>query len=156
MNAGWERQDQKGVSIMRKSMIVYLALVLIIALCSCDRQVSEVSIDYGDSKIYSNQDMDDAISVIKATFAEFDGCTLYSLQYAGDEVCKDNIEYCRSLAEDENIEAGNIRECIVFNSSFQSPKNGGGAWEADTEYTWTWFLAKGEDGDWVLLTYGYC
>ena len=37
------------------------------------------------------------------------------------------------------------------------PVNGGGAWEADREYTgWSWLLVREEDGgDWELLTAGY-
>ena len=70
--------------------------------------------------------------------------------YAGDETCEESLPYCQSLSEEQGI-----TQCIVFGSSFRSPRNGGGAWTANAEYTWTWYLAKGAAGDWVLLTYGY-
>ena len=41
-------------------------------------------------------------------------------------------------------------------SDFHSPAEGGGAWAPDEEYTdWQWWLAGTEDGDWVLVTWGY-
>ena len=46
-------------------------------------------------------------------------------------------------------------QCIMFDSSFRSPKEGGGAWEPDTEYTWSWWLARSDGGEWKLMTWGY-
>ena len=46
-------------------------------------------------------------------------------------------------------------QCIAFDSSFHSPENGGGAWEANEEYTWSWWLARSEGGKWKLMTWGY-
>ena len=34
-------------------------------------------------------------------------------------------------------------------------KNGGGAWNANEEYTWSWWLARSEGGTWKLMTWGY-
>ncbi len=133
---------------MNKPLIVSVVLLMLLSLCSCASE--NVTIDYGESKLYSNDDMDAAIQVIRETFDTFDGCKLYSLSYAGDETCEESLPYCQSLSEEQEI-----TQCIVFGSSFRSPRNGGGAWTANAEYTWTWYLAKGAAGDWVLLTYGY-
>ena len=46
-------------------------------------------------------------------------------------------------------------QCIAFESSFRSPINGGGAWIANSEYNWLWWLARSENGDWKLMTWGY-
>lgn len=46
-------------------------------------------------------------------------------------------------------------QCIMFDSSFRSPKNGGGAREADFEYSWSWWLDRSEGGKWKLMTLGY-
>ena len=52
--------------------------------------------------------------------------------------------------------AGDFTQCIMFKSDFHSPKNGGGAWNADAEYTdWQWWLARADGGEWRLLTWGY-
>ena len=55
--------------------------------------------------------------------------------------------------KDSNKEA--FTQCIAFESSFRSPKKGGGAWEANEEYTWSWWLARSEGGEWNLMTWGY-
>ena len=34
-------------------------------------------------------------------------------------------------------------------------KKGGGAWNANEEYTWAWWLVRSEGGDWKLMTWGY-
>lgn len=46
-------------------------------------------------------------------------------------------------------------QCIAFNSSFRSPKKGGSTWQANEEYTWQWWLARSEGGEWKLMTFGY-
>lgn len=135
---------------MKKIVCVCLLLFLLLSLGACSQSKRDVTIDYGNSEQYTNQEMDRAITVIKDKFLDLKDCVLHSLQYAGDEVCNDNIEYCNSLDQNEDF-----TECMVFHSSFQSPPNGGGAWEANRTYTWDWYLAKNGNGDWILLTYGY-
>lgn len=109
-----------------------------------------VAINYGQSGMYSSYEIDDAVNVVLEKFSEFDGCTLYSLTYAGDKVSRENLEYSNSLADDANYV-----DCMVLESSFRSPKDGGGSWKPDTLYTWSWYLAREKDGDWVLLSNGY-
>ena len=104
---------------------------------------------------YSKEEIDSAIEIIKKQFASFEGCELHSLSYMPDEECNnaDNIEWMNDLRTEDNKEA--FTQCIAFKSSFRSPKNGGGAWEANEEYTWSWWLARCEGGEWKLMTWGY-
>ena len=83
-------------------------------------------------------------------FGDFDGCVLRTLEYAGDDVSAGELEYYRGVGRE-------LAQCAVFTSSFHSPVNGGGAWEADRAYTgWSWLLVREEEGgDWELLTAGY-
>lgn len=65
-----------------------------------------------------------------------------------------------SLREDGSItvtnESAEFTQCIEFVSDFHSPKAGGGAWEMDYEYTaWQWWLARTDNGEWNLITWGY-
>lgn len=137
---------------MKKVIAIILSLCFVTLYgCSESGKINNVSVDYGKSKIYSQQDMDSAIDVIKKEFSTWEGCELHSITYAGDAICKDNIGYCNDLEEDAGYD-----ECIVFESSFHSPKGGGGAWEPDEEYTgWSWYLARKDNGTWALLTWGY-
>ena len=45
-------------------------------------------------------------------------------------------------------------ECIVYRTEFRSPIFGGGAWNANSRYDWSWYLARVGDGPWELLTWG--
>ena len=129
---------------MRRIFALLLAACLIF-LCGCS-----VYVDYGSSELYSRADIDAAVLEVRMAFARMEGCRLISLQYAGDDTCRKNLEYAQGLAKDRDI-----RECLVFNSVFLSPVHGGGAWEPASRYTWTWTLGRSPGGRWILLTYGY-
>ena len=58
--------------------------------------------------------------------------------------------------EEANDAKETFTQCIMFTSSFHSPVKGGGAWEADEEYTdWQWWLGRADGGEWKLMTWGY-
>lgn len=134
---------------MKKFKIYSLLLIclIVLTLCSCSN-ADNAQIDYGKSEIYSQEDMESAVNLIKEDFSEMKGCKLYSLTYAGDEESKENLEYYNSLDKD------NFDQCIVFSAHFRSPLTGGGAWEKNQEYYWNWILVREKDGKWVVLTKG--
>lgn len=67
----------------------------------------------------------------------------------------DNIVWMNDLRAPDDMQE-TFTECIAFTSEFHSPKKGGGAWNADTEYTgWKWWLARSDGGEWKLMTWGY-
>jgi hypothetical protein len=137
---------------MKKTFAVILSLFLVI-LCGCSKSgnISNVTVDYGKSEIFTQQDMDSAISAINKKFTSWSGCELHSITFTSDSICEDNVGNCNGLRE-----GANFNECIVFDSSFHSPKNGGDGWEPDNEYTgWSWCLARKDNGAWELLSWGY-
>ena len=75
-----------------------------------------VKVDLGTSELYSESDLNDAAEAIKKQFLEFEGCTLHSLTYAGDERSNKEAEY--HISHDIIYD-----EYAVFDSSFHSPKN---------------------------------
>ena len=140
---------------MKKAGIALVTFMCSVVLAACSAgNTTEVEINYGSSTIYTQEDMDAAIQVIQDQFKTWEGCELHSLTYGSDEAC--NVE---TIAWMNDLEAANgadetFTQCIMFESSFRSPKNGGGAWEPDTEYTWQWWLARSEGGEWKLMTWG--
>ena len=142
---------------MKKMMTIVLCFLLTFSAVGCESSATKnVKIDYGTSDIYTEKDMNDAIHKIKETFKSMDGCELHSLSYASDEVCTDeeNIAWLNNLrSADEHTQI--FTQCMMFDSSFRSPKKGGGAWEPDEEYTWSWWLARSEGGEWKLMAWGY-
>lgn len=90
--------------------------------------------DYGESSIYSRQDMDEAITVILDYFKTFEesGCVLHSIRYAGDSCSGgENIGWMNDLSKDGTV----YTQCIEFLSDYHSPKEDAGAWNPDSEYT---------------------
>lgn len=142
---------------MKKLTAIVLCFALMFSFVGCGKgKTKNVKIDYGTSSIYTKEEMDEAIEKIKEHFESMDGCELYSLSYSSDDVCidKENIEWINELKRaDDNSQV--FTQCIMFNSSFRSPLKGGGGWDANEECTWSWWLARSEDGEWKLMAWGY-
>lgn len=60
-------------------------MTLMFVLTGCPGNVENVVIDNGDSKLYTTEEIDDVVDLVKDEFKTLDGCTLYTLSYAGDE-----------------------------------------------------------------------
>ena len=90
---------------MKKIITVMLCIVLVLLFAGCgkDGDTSKVEIDYGTSSVYSKEEIDSAIEIIKKQFALFEGCELHRLSYMTDEECNnaDNIEW---MPDDFDIE----------------------------------------------------
>ena len=141
---------------MKKIIAFFAAAIMALGLAACDinkGNIDNVDIDYGNSDIYSKADMDSAIKLIKDEFTDFNGCELHSISYSSDECnIEENINWMNDIAHG-NYE---FTECIMFVSDFHSPKNGGACWNPDYEYTnWQWWLARAENEEWNLMTWGY-
>lgn len=139
---------------MKKCLAFFAAVMMMtLGLAACGGSTKDVDIDYGKSDIYSKSDMDAAIEVIEKEFAGWEGCELHSISYTSDACNSEkNIEWMNDLGDENTV----FTQCIEFVSDFHSPKAGGGAWNADSEYTdWQWWLARTDNGEWTLMTYGY-
>lgn len=117
---------------------------------------TNIKIDYGTSSIYTKAEMDAAIELIKKEFSTWDGCELHSISYSTDDACSEsNIVWMNEIEKATDAEE-TFTQCIMFKSDFHSPLNGGSGFNPDEEYTdWQWWLARSEDGQWKLMTYGY-
>lgn len=102
-----------------------------------------------DSIMYTQDEIQDAITVIQQDFAEeFDGCTLTSIAYAGDEVSQKHIEWA---------ERNHADEVIVLISSFDVDASGGdGSLNPNSTYDdWLWILVRNNGGTWQHVDHGY-
>ena len=133
---------------MKKIILIVLSVVLGIALILT---FIPVVIDCGESVLYTKEDRQSAARLISDTVNSFEGCKLYAVKYEGDEVSQKNLEYCNSLAAD----GVTYSESIVFTSYFRSPIFNAGAWNPNDLYSWSWYLARTNGGEWEILTYGY-
>ncbi len=125
-----------------------LAALMSLAGIAC-AQETKAPINYGESKLYTNEEIDAAAEVIMAEFSGWEGCEMHLLEYAGDAQSLNELEYIQ-----ENYQEP-YDECMVFISAFRSPKEAYAAWEADQEYVWSWCLARADKGEWKALTWGW-
>lgn len=124
---------------------------------SFSSNLTDVKIDYANSSMYSEEDMNDAIQVILKEFNGWKGCELHSVSYGSDEDCMGNLEWMQKI-ENANDNKEKFDECIMFKSDFHSPKNEEdcGGLNPDYEYTdYQWWLARSKGGEWKLMTWGY-
>lgn len=144
---------------MKRMIVICLLLASLVVLPGCGaKPKSGAVIDYGSSALYTKEDMDAAISLIKKEFDTWEGCELHSIRYASDEQCNaENLTWMNEL-EDANDAKEQFTQVIAFASDFHSPRKNTGstAWNEDTEYTdWQWWLARADGGEWKLMTWGY-
>ncbi len=113
----------------------------------------EVSIDYGTSEIYTEQDLRDAVIRIKCRFAFWGNVDLKSIRYAGDEaVSEEKLKWLNELEP----QAGYTQAAMFF-TDFHTPADfTQNVFTADTDYTdYQWWLARKAGGGWDIVTFAY-
>ena len=140
-------------------LIFAVTFTFIIDHAEASGDMSKVRIEYGHSEIFTREDMDSAISIIKEQFNKWDGCELHSIRYTDDDYCntENNVDWMNDLAESRGYKPI-FTQCIAFFSDFHSPKDSSAqsSLNIDSEYTdWSWYLARTDGGDWRLMTFGY-
>lgn len=113
----------------------------------------EVTIDYGTSEKYTEDELKDAVIQIKCKFAFWGDVDLKSIKYAGDEAVTDeNLAWMNELDPDANY-----TQVVEFLMDFHTPENVGElTLNADFDYTdFQWWLARTSDGGWDVVSFGY-
>ena len=144
-----------------------LLLVACLALSACGKAAESPAypIELGSSRLFTQQELEDAVLLVQMEFATWDGCEMHRIAYAGDELCtQENLDWLNELAaaREESDPLGEDRlqftRCACFVSDFHSPveEHEAEAWIHDYEYTdWQWWLGCTADGEWYLMTWGY-
>ena len=155
---------------MKKLFSLILAASALLALASCVEKKSEpasppeVVVDLGASSLYTQEELNAAVLMIRDKFASFAGdCELHSIRYAGDDANnEENLEWLNSLREARsNIPPEDVGKQYVqvaeFLMDFHSPvKEGPYTWELDMEYKdYQWWLARLDGGSWEIVSWGY-
>lgn len=115
-------------------------------------RMAGADINLGESDIYSEENLQSAADVIINVIGGWLSVEqVYDITYCGDELSADNLDYCKMLRDK------NYTQCVVFKSDFltsDSAENEG--FNSNSRYDdWMWYLAKTDDGEWELLTWGY-
>ena len=112
----------------------------------------DVTIDYGTSDIYTEDDLKDAVIQIECKFAFWGNVDLKSIKYAGDEAVTDeNLKWMNELAPDAKY-----TQVAEFLMDFHTPEDVGElTFNANFDYKdFQWWLARTDDGGWEIVTFG--
>ena len=85
--------------VKKKRLLTIAVSVLTVILIFTCINLWPASIDYGSSEIYSREDMNDAIALIKDKFYSWEGCKLYSIYYTDDSFCQRELTSYHLLLE---------------------------------------------------------
>ena len=154
--------------IFKTMLCLMSASVVIFVLSACGTKTAapapEVAIDLGASSLYTQEELNAAVLMIRDKFASFAGdCELHSVRYAGDAANNgENLEWLNSIREVRSDippeDAGKkYVQVAEFLSDFHSPvEEGPYTWELDMEYRdYQWWLGRLEDDRWEIVTWGY-
>ena len=134
---------------MKRIICLFLLLVLVFTGCGRGGDASEVQVITGESAIFTQREIEDAMEVAMNYFRkEFDGCTMIKITYDEERSCKAAMEWARQYGADK---------AIVLYSSFDVDASGSdGSLNPNSTYiNWQWVLTRDAGGDWVLRTWGY-
>ena len=143
----------------------FLAMAFAFMILTFSTQVyaEDISVDYGDSNVFTKREMDCCIDLIEKELNDW-SCKLKSVRYVGDAVSNsaENIKYVNELAQgNKNNFDKKFTNCLLFKTDFQSPPDPHDgkptAWRYDSEYKdYEWYFGFYEvDGEWKLLGWGY-
>lgn len=142
---------------MRKIIGFICACTLLFALAGCSASTAkDAVITLGDSQKFSEAELQAAVTCVKSTFKDFEGCTLQALWY-DEEYSEKHIEgYMQNGRGSKNgIAAENV---IVLQSDFYVDDSGrAGGFNPDSDYTdWNWILIRdSKTAAWRADDWGY-
>ncbi len=135
---------------MKRTVCLMLAAILLgLSLSACTNDVFMKK--YGTSELYSKHEMNAAVDAIMRSFRNWDDdCRMIEVEYAGDEVSLENLDYCNSLSQGETYDA-----CIVFVTAFRTSSRTAALNPNDYYTGYKWFLARSGWGAWKVVACGY-
>ncbi|WP_368505161.1 DUF4829 domain-containing protein [Alkalihalophilus sp. As8PL] len=142
---------KKTIVIISATIFVFLFLFNIQA-----GKTKNVEVSIEQSTTFSEEEIHDAITVVKRKFKEFRGCELTDLWYdenQSNEYAKDYLTYGNGSTN--GIEEENV---IVLISNFDVNASGGdGSFQPNsTETNWKWILVRDDKHDkWRVDDWGY-
>lgn len=104
--------------------------------------------DYVDSEVFGADDIRAATDAAILFFkANWHGCELYRIGYAGDDAAKDIKNY-GGFSENDRV--------LVLKSDFAVGSEADPSLEPNAVYTdWAWILVKDDEGEWIVRDWGY-
>jgi hypothetical protein len=137
---------------MKKLLTVAIIAILMFSFAACsggnDGGDDGFTTTMTESEIFSNEDFDSAVGALEEYFESFEGCTLKSVSYAGDDEVKAEAEY-------QGLDPELV---MVLKSTFETDgedhQNGLEPNHTYEDYKWI-FTRQTTDGSWEHKDHGY-
>lgn len=134
---------------MKKTAFTVL-ICLLMLLCGCAKgDIGSAVYRMDSSRLYSETEIRQAMDTAAGHFrAEFEGCTLLTMDYCEDSTAAAAAEWADSLGADQ---------AMILLSSFRVDETGGDGslTPLKTYHNWQWVLVRSEGEAWKLHTWGY-
>lgn len=132
----------------RMKKLLFLIVYLCIILVACNSgKVKNVEVIIGSSEKFSEAEIEEAVTLVKQKFKDFEGCDLTKLWY--DEERSD--WYVANIGAD-------AENTMVLFSNFKTSKHAiNGGFNPDSNYTdWMWILKRASKANkWEIVDWGY-
>ena len=127
-------------------------LIVGLAFAACGKGINSAKIDYGQSAIYTKEDMDEAIELIRENASQMTGLKrLINICYSSDDCNSEkNVKWMNECVDDAKF-----TQCIMFMTDFTTGSNTTSLNPNDHYTDWHWWLARAEGGKWHVVTSGY-
>ena len=144
--------------IMKKFIVVVFTLIFLIVFSACTKSgtTNNVEIDYGESQIFDEDEINTAMDAVINEFRSFNGCDLKKLYYDEEKFNKTISGYMKNGKGAYNgVEEENV--IILFSDFYVSPNGGDVSFNKDFTYTnWNWILIRSSKSDkWEVVDWGY-
>ncbi len=114
---------------------------------------NKVEIDYGKSKLYSKDELKEAVVQIKCQFAFYKGLELKSIRYAGDDAATDK-KLKQFQKKNPDAKYTKVAEFLMDFST--SSDTSGTTFTPNHDYDeYQWWLAASKDDGWEIVDFGY-
>ena len=138
--------------LLRLTAAAAALLIVVLAFAACGKGIDSAKIDYGHSEIFSKDDMDEAIDLIKERAAQMTGLKkLINIRYSSDDCnSEENVSWMNECVDDAKF-----TQCIMFTTDFTTGSNTSSLNPNDRYTDWQWWLARTDGGEWHVVTSGY-
>ena len=144
-----------------KRKIIMLILIALCLLSSCTNPgtVNNAEVEYGNSILYNEAEINTAIETVLVKFKNFKGCDLIKLWYDEERsnaiIKQDMTSNGENTIKNSGATPENIM--ILFSEFYVDASGGDGSFNPDSVYNnWIWILLRNSaDEKWKIADWGY-
>lgn len=155
-----KRHEKKEKKIIRRKILVLMLVIAIVFPIICHAVINiqykhilqkpEI-IDYNESKIFTQQEIDGAIKLIKKEWAQYDDLKIVEFRYCGDKKSETELQYWNETRKEEQ----KIYEkfIVIFTEHLSLNYKIEAFFTKETKYRF-WTIGLTYDGVWKVVEVG--